>query len=114
MQENSFLSTVFENFRVKIFSKKKEFFKYFLLHWTKDLKKISNRISWAKKEAEEIAPATEKAKRTPKLRSLSRHNMLKQRQSLAGKKDASFGMRQIGSKTGLTAAKARSSIVKPP
>jgi hypothetical protein len=40
--------------------------------------------------------------------------MLKQRQSLAGKKDASFGMRQIGSKTGLTAAKARASIVKPP
>jgi translation initiation factor 2B subunit (eIF-2B alpha/beta/delta family) len=37
-----------------------------------------------------------------------------QSQSLAGKKDASFVMRKIGSKTGLTAAKARSSIVKPP
>jgi hypothetical protein len=33
---------------------------------------------------------------------------------LAGKNDASFVMRKIGSKTGLTAAKARAAIVKPP
>jgi hypothetical protein len=37
-----------------------------------------------------------------------------QSQSLAGKKDASFVMRKINSKTGLTAAKARAAIVKPP
>jgi hypothetical protein len=33
---------------------------------------------------------------------------------LAGKKDASFVMRKIDSKTGLTAAKARAAMVKPP
>jgi hypothetical protein len=33
---------------------------------------------------------------------------------LAGKKDASFVLRKIDPKTGLTAAKARAAIVKPP
>jgi hypothetical protein len=37
-----------------------------------------------------------------------------QSQSLAGKKDASFVMRKIGLKTGLTAAKSRATIVKHP
>ena len=37
-----------------------------------------------------------------------------QSQSLAGKKDASFVLRKIDPKTGLTAAKARAAIVKPP
>ena len=84
MQENSFLSTVFENFRVKIFSKKKEkFFEVPPSVLDKRFKKFPTESADHKKEAEreEIAPATEKAKRTPKLRSLSRHNMLKQRRS---------------------------------
>jgi hypothetical protein len=36
-----------------------------------------------------------------------------QSQSLAGKKDDSFVMIKVGSKNGLTAAKARAAIVKP-
>jgi hypothetical protein len=128
---------VFENFRAKFFGKNKEqFFEVPPSVLDKRFKKFPSESADHKKEAEreEIAPATEKAKRTPKpfaeeskqaqyaaakqvRESYEAPAILlaaAQTQSLAGKKDASFVMIKIGSKTGLTVAKARAAIVKPP
>ena len=128
---------VFENFRAKFFGKNKEqFFEVPPSVLYKRFKKLPTESAGQKKkeEREDIPAATDKAKRTPKpfaeKSKRAQYAAAKQvresyeapaillaaaqTQSLAGKKDASFVMRKIGSKTGLTAAKARAAIVKPP
>jgi hypothetical protein len=87
-----------------------------------------------KAKQEEIDPSVDKARRAPKRFAEkskgTQYAAVKQvrdtheapaillaaaqSQSLAGKKDASFVMRKIGLKTGLTADKAKATIVKHP
>ena len=112
----------------KIFSKKKEkFFEVSPSALDKRFKKFPTESADHKKEAEreEIAPATEKAKRTPKpfaeKSKRAQYAAAKQVREtyeapailLAAAQSQSLAEKK-GSKTNLTAAKARAAIVKPP
>jgi hypothetical protein len=128
---------VYDKFRAKLLRKKEEkVFEVLPSVLDKRFKKLKTEAPEPKKKAkqEEIDPSVDKARRAPnhfaeksKQAQYAAAKQVRytheapaillaapQSQSLAGKKDASFVMRKTGSKTGLTAAKARATIVKPP